>query len=416
MGRVLLLVLLVACAEQREPATCTTDCASNGVHPRDWIANHGADLARRGWDFALCQGCHGADFAGKGTAPSCLTCHQKGPTACDTCHATPPATGAHATHVAQGVACSECHVVPATWDEPGHLLDAAGNPIGGAARVTFGALANRDVTPPRRTAPAAWDHDAGTCTNVYCHGGILGDAAATHAQPAWNGGAAQVACGGCHGAPPANHAQSECTVCHPGSGHGTARHIDGVIDVGNGTGTCTGCHGQGSSAAPPRGLHGETESTSLAVGAHTAHLLAGRLRGPIACSECHVVPTAVGDAGHLDTTLPAELVFGALATSDGAQPAWDRTSATCTTVYCHGGGAKLSTDAWADKLSAQSWTTTTGATVYCGACHGLPPVDGVHVPTQTLTDCATCHPGTVGPFGNILVANGKHINGAVDLD
>jgi len=394
--------------------TCA-DCATNGVHPADWMDHHGDDLARRGWDFALCQGCHGSDFAGRATAPSCLTCHREGPTACDTCHATPPATGAHTAHVAQGVACSECHVVPATWDEPGHLLDENGEPLGAPARVRFGALANRDVSPPRRVSPASWDHDSGTCANVYCHGGVLGDAAATHARPAWNGGPAQVECGGCHGAPPANHAQSECAVCHPGSGHRTARHIDGAIDVGSGSGTCTGCHGQGSSAAPPRGLHGETERSSLAVGAHTAHLVAGQLRAPIACSECHLVPTSVSDAGHLDSTLPAELVFGSLAVSNGAVPSWNRSAATCSDVYCHGGGTKLAIDTWPEKLAQQSWTANTGATVYCGACHGLPPGDGVHAPTQTLTDCASCHPSTVGPFGNILVANGKHINGVVDL-
>lgn len=415
MRRVVLLVSLIACAEEREPVTCT-DCSSQGVHPAGWIEGHGEDLARRGWDFALCQSCHGSDFAGKSTAPSCLTCHREGPTACDTCHATPPATGAHTAHVVQGIACSECHVVPVTWDAPGHILDESRQPIAGPAQVTFGALANRDVTPPRRTAPAAWDHDSGTCANVYCHGGVLGDLAATHARPAWTGGPAEVACGGCHGAPPANHAQNECAVCHPGSGHGTARHNDGTIDVGlAGSSTCTGCHGEGVSPAPPRGLHGETEPMSVAVGAHTAHLVAGQLRGPIACTECHRVPAAIDDTGHLDTALPAELAFGALASSSGAVPAWNRVSATCSDVYCHGGGTKLGMDGWPEKLATQRWTAGTGETVYCGACHGLPPVDGVHAPTQTLTDCATCHPRTVGPFGNILVANGAHINGALDL-
>jgi hypothetical protein len=33
-----------------------------------------------------------------------------------------------------------------------------------------------------------------------------------------------------------------------------------------------------------------------------------------------------------------------------------------------------------------------------------------------LTSCATCHPGTVDAFGNILVVGGssEHINGVVD--
>jgi hypothetical protein len=33
-----------------------------------------------------------------------------------------------------------------------------------------------------------------------------------------------------------------------------------------------------------------------------------------------------------------------------------------------------------------------------------------------LTSCATCHPGTVDAFGNIIVTgtNSEHINGVVD--
>jgi predicted CxxxxCH...CXXCH cytochrome family protein len=414
-----LIALLVGCAEERELPVCTT-CPTDGVHPPGWLdpssdSFHGKDLERRGWSFALCQSCHGEDYAGKATAPSCLGCHPRGPTACDTCHAQPPATGAHVAHVAQGLTCSECHQVPATWDAPGHILDENRQPIPPPARVVLGPLANRDVTPPRRTAPASWDHDSGQCSNVYCHGGVLGDPAAAHPQPAWTGGAAQGACGACHGTPPANHALSECAICHPNSGAGTPRHIDGVIDVGDGSGTCTGCHGDAQSPAPPRGLHGELLQSDLAVGAHRAHLVAGRLRGPIACSECHVVPENVTDPGHIDSPLPAELTFGTLARNDGAVPVWDRSTATCSHVYCHGGGTHLGSEPSTGKLAAQTWTANSASTIYCGACHGLPPSDTYHAPTLKLTDCATCHPNTVGPFGNILVGNGKHINGMVDF-
>jgi len=66
-------------------------------------------------------------------------------------------------------------------------------------------------------------------------------------------------------------------------------------------------------------------------------------------------------------------------------------------------------------LYSQAWTANAASTVYCGACHGLPPTDASHAPTLTLIDCATCHPNTVGPFGNILLDKGKHINGVMDL-
>jgi predicted CxxxxCH...CXXCH cytochrome family protein len=96
-------------------------------------------------------------------------------------------------------------------------------------------------------------------------------------------------------------------------------------------------------------------------------------------------------------------------------PVWDRTAGTCRSVYCHGGGTHLTSEPSPGKLAMQSWTATTGQTIYCGACHGLPPSDAFHAPTLQVTDCATCHPNTVGPFGNILVGNGKHINGVVDF-
>jgi len=322
-------------------------------------------------------------------------------------------TGAHAEHaVEEGFACSECHVVPATWDAPGHILDANRKPIPPPATVTFGTLANRDVSPSRRTAPASWDHASGTCSNVYCHGGVLGDPAASNTHPVWSGGPEQATCGTCHGKPPANHAQSECATCHPTS---DAQHIDGVIDVGNGSGTCSSCHGDSQSPAPPRGLHGELLTTDLAVGAHRAHLSGGFFTQPIACSECHVVPAEVGSPGHIDSQPPAELVFGSIARADSASPTWDRTTGTCTNVYCHGGGAKLSTDTASTRTFSQSWTGTGAQNAYCGSCHGLPPIDGTHASTLTIFDCATCHPQTVTAFGGILVSNGKHINGVADF-
>jgi hypothetical protein len=107
------IALLAGCAEERERTTAP----STGVHPTGWIdpnsdAFHGKDIERRGWNFALCQSCHGDDFAGTSGAPSCLGCHAKGPTACDTCHGVPPMTGAHAAHAVLGLSCAECHAVP----------------------------------------------------------------------------------------------------------------------------------------------------------------------------------------------------------------------------------------------------------------------------------------------------------------
>jgi predicted CxxxxCH...CXXCH cytochrome family protein len=235
---------------------------------------HGAELRTRGWDFALCAGCHSddppaLDFAGGSADRSCLTCHDQpdGPTACSTCH--DQSTGAHPTHLVAGeldraVPCDGCHRVPARWDDPGHILaDGVVDPF--PAEVELGALANRDVEPPRRTAPASYDPATGSCSNVYCHGGILGDTAAAFPAPVWTSTDDQAACGACHGGPPANHASAStaCTVCHAATVAVdgtlvTAVHLDGVIDVGDRAGDCSACHGDATSPAPPRALDGAT--------------------------------------------------------------------------------------------------------------------------------------------------------------
>src|SRR5690242_14759688 len=62
--------------------------------------------------------------------------------------------------------------------------------------------------------------------------------------------------------------------------------IAGGIDLA----TCNRCHGGAVNAAPPRGLHGETETSDVAVGAHQSHLVNLATRAPLACDECHLVP------------------------------------------------------------------------------------------------------------------------------
>ncbi|HTL38950.1 MAG TPA: CxxxxCH/CxxCH domain-containing protein [Kofleriaceae bacterium] len=350
------IALLAGCAVEREPATCT-DCAAQGVHPAGFAdpRMHGKEVERRGWDLALCQSCHGQDYSGNASAPSCLSCHEKRPDACDTCHAEHPTTAAHGAHLAKDVSCSDCHAVPSSWE-------AHRRPSTREGLVTFGSLAKAGGAMP------AWD--GAKCTNVYCHGA---------AQPTWTGGPSQAACGSCHGTPPASHAQSTCATCH------TSKHIDGVVDVN------TSCNG---------GCHGDAQSAAPATGAHRAHLRGGFFSQPLACSECHGVPNLVGDAGHIDSAAPAELTFGTLATARGTSTSWD--GARCT-VYCHG-------------TSTPAWVGTGETDAYCGSCHGLPPTTAPHTQAMTLFDCASCHAQSVGPFGNVLVANGTHMNGVVDAN
>lgn len=349
---VAMLATATACAEDR--ARPDSSPATGNVHPlgiddKDSENFHGKELARRGYDFALCASCHGEDFAGGKAGVSCMTCHDDGPTACSTCHGDDgPSSGNHAVHrVDAMLACNECHRVPDRWDAPGHL---------GSVDVTFGPLASTG-------RPATFT--AGAC-GVYCHG---------DARPRWDAAPVK-SCDRCHGAPPPSHAQSDCATCHPPS----APHVDGTLQVGR-TAGCDGCHGAGGDAAPPADLAGNQFTTALGVGAHQAHLRApSGIRAPVACVECHAVPATTIAPGHLDSTLPAEVV---------PDLGWDRTAQTCTSAWCHGPARPM-------------WTQTGGA--FCGSCHGVPPATPSHAGANVST-CASCHPAGFA----------RHIDGVLDV-
>lgn len=192
-------------------------------------------------------------------------------------------------------------------------------------------------------------------------------------------------------------------------------------DAGLASDTCRTCHGSPQSPAPPRDLAGSFDTTAIGVGAHQAHLTGEHsLTSPIACSDCHLVPTSLHSPGHLDHPLPAQLTFSGLAVAEGAAPAWDHGAATCSATYCHGGGASLATDTSPGMTRAPVWTAGSSQ-VYCGSCHGIPPRNPTHSGlTIGLTDCYRCHAGTIDRAGNLLVGGppariSLHINGVVDV-
>jgi predicted CxxxxCH...CXXCH cytochrome family protein len=391
---------------------------------------HGQLLRDRRWDFALCQSCHGADFTGGKAGVSCTSCHSEpaGPQSCTTCHGQPPDQGAHLAHVGgvglgKKLACSECHTTPAHWDDPGHLfLTDAAKTQKTRATVLFGALASKAPASP------SWDPTSARCSATWCHGGGFTDAKATNPNPVWTGGAGQASCGTCHGLPPANHGSnsSSCSTCHAavaGPGVSLANpslHIDGVVQVGDGSGTCSACHGTPGNPAPPRDVAGNTDPSFITVGAHQAHLNAShQISGRIQCSACHVVPQTALSPGHIDHDGPATVTFSGLALADSAQPRWDRATASCSATYCHGGGAQMAADTTPKKTPV--WTAGTSQ-ASCGSCHGLPPTSGAHAGLRLgLTDCFKCHADTIDSQGNIIVTGAPgaetstHLNGVVDV-
>jgi predicted CxxxxCH...CXXCH cytochrome family protein len=115
----------------------------------------------------------------------------------------------------------------------------------------------------------------------------------------------------------------------------------------------------------------------------------------IACPECHRVPSALEDLGHADTAAPAELVFGELARSHGAEPRYDEGSRRCADTYCHG-------------PASPAWNETTGDGLGCASCHGAPPP----APHPRSEQCAACHGDVVDERGRIIAPE-AHVDGRV---
>ena len=336
--------------------------------------------------------------------------------ACNTCHGSaagnaPPqdtlgntatttrGVGAHQSHLTpasqffKAIACTDCHVVPATVTALGHI----DTPL--PAEVKFSARAGTSPT---------WN--GAVCSNNYCHGATLtsggSGAGGTATTPLWNKvDGTQAQCTSCHGfPPPAPHpAQSDCGTCHadvqPGSNMTFAdatKHVDGTLDV-NTNQACNSCHG-GTNDAPPKDTTNGSATTLRGVGAHQAHVVTGSTwHVDVTCAECHKVPGAVNAVGHLDTPLPAELTFTGLATGSS----WN--GSTCTS-YCHG-----STLGAGGTATAPLWTKVDGTQAQCQSCHGAPPP----APHPNDVNCQNCHMDA-GPNLTIITPS-QHIDGTTQV-
>ncbi len=410
-------------------------------HPRGWATStdpdqfHGVALRAKFYRFGECQKCHGDDLRGGKSGVDCNSCHVKGPLECSTCHgdetsAAPPkdlsyvrlttslGVGAHRAHVTDGPAhkaygCAQCHQDVQNVEDEGHYR-RRGVFLTGPAEVILSSGPG---------GIASWDRTTATCTNSACHAPSPADTASTKRDPVWTR-TGEISCGSCHGAPPSSHAQgnTQCELCHgvsyAGGGVDFALHLNGTVDVRGGGLRCDACHA-GPDSPTFVDLQGRgTDAGVRTVGAHDAHLHASRLRGPLTCNECHLVPENVSSPGHLDSAGPAEVTFdGGIGSSFGAVAVYDASNATCAN-YCHGGGDFGHPDTAPGLLRLPSWTGGS-AQAACGTCHGLPPQDGTagHLAAVSLA-CAACHSGTVGADGGLLFSTGpdggltsKHLDG-----
>lgn len=282
-------VSCVACHQTKEAS----------LHGRGWTDPsspnfHGNTIRSAGWDMRPCQTCHGAIYDGGKVGVSCRECHTDGagPENCATCHGgganpAPPrdlsknsattarGVGAHQIHLLGSsiygfIACGECHVVPGSAYQSGHLDSSPG------AELTFGTLSRFPTRNGTLIPNPAYDNGALRCNNTFCHGNFAARRAdadssnrfaytdssagavmtgANHA-PLWTGGAAEATCKTCHrsiflappsppdtSAVPTGHvgplALTTCgnSGCHPGVVNASGqiadrtKHIDGRINV-----------------------------------------------------------------------------------------------------------------------------------------------------------------------------------------
>jgi predicted CxxxxCH...CXXCH cytochrome family protein len=169
---------------------------------------------------------------------------------------------------------------------------------------------------------------------------------------------------------------------------------------------CSGCHGENGDPTPPRAVNGATSRSDVGVGAHQAHMRGSSLAGPVACSECHVLPAVADGTEHPDPLgKPARVLFGPLAAQAPASPVWDRNARTCAGTYCHGATLRA-----AATRPAPSWIRADSGPLPCDACHGFPPP-----PTHPEgLDCERCH-GAVVAAGGVILDPSLHVNGIVDF-
>jgi predicted CxxxxCH...CXXCH cytochrome family protein len=390
------------CHGNPPPAPHPANSNCNLCHPETVAADGKIDVeAGKHIDGELqvnsgsCNSCHGSD---QNNAPPLSTSGSSS--------TSDVAVGAHQSHLHDGpfrqaINCDECHLVPKSAGDPGHI----DNP---PAEVTFGQLATAGSSSP------SWNRDNATCSAVYCHGATL--AGGSIAEPEWTKvDGSQAACGSCHGLPPPSPhpAFSDCNRCHPDSvlpGGGinlaAGKHIDGQVEVA--TFSCHDCHGDSDSPAPPPDTSGNTDTTAPGVGAHRQHLADSDWHASVSCDQCHVVPTKLADAGHVDSALPAELTWGPLATKDGAQPGYDESDHSCSGTYCHG-----TTLLGTGTNRIPTWTSVGTGEAACGSCHGLPPQSG----HPQVSDCSNCHPCVANSDQTIRTQGAYlHINGKVNFE
>jgi predicted CxxxxCH...CXXCH cytochrome family protein len=263
--------------------------------------------------------------------------------------------------------------------------------------VLTGCADLQEQLPPATTAGA----------NVHPDGWNVPAASTFHGKHIRANGWEMTSCQQCHGALNSTNGGTSgvsCATCHSQPA---------------GPNDCTTCHG-GVNAAPPRDLDGTTTVTSPGVGAHQFHLASMTTGKLVQCAECHTVPAATADSGHIDASLPAEVPMnGAIVRTARSgvtpSPAYSFTNNTCGGTYCHGSFKN------GNLTNAPTWNAPAGTGAACGTCHGntaggttaqkaLPKTAANGGTHPNYTQCSMCHDQVVNASTN-FVDRTKHLDG-----
>ncbi|MCU0452929.1 MAG: CxxxxCH/CxxCH domain-containing protein [Bacteroidetes bacterium] len=269
--------------------------------------------------------------------------------------------------------------------------------------VLTGCADLQEQLPPATTAGA----------NVHPDGWNVPAASTFHGKHIRANGWEMTSCQQCHGALNSTNGGTSgvsCATCHSQPA---------------GPNDCTTCHG-GVNAAPPRDLDGTTTVTSPGVGAHQFHLASMTTGKLVQCAECHTVPAATADSGHIDASLPAEVPMnGAIVRTARSgvtpSPAYSFTNNTCGGTYCHCHGSFKN----GNLTNAPTWNAPAGTGAACGTCHGntaasttpqkaLPKTAAGGGTHPNYTQCVWCHDQTVNASASIVDAS-KHVDGTIQI-
>ena len=343
-------------------------------------------------------------------------------TACNSCHAYPPATASHTKHlasVANGstITCSVCHPNYGTSNFS-HATSAGKHKIVVNTINQYTGGTTISWLPSQTSA-------YGSCQNVGCHSNGRG----TYVNPVW--GSTSTGCGFCHPNLGGKHSvhiklaqlsvavygstvnnsvgttyDFGCGSCHPVN---IANHINGSVDI-----TLNSTHG------------GTLKSKNNTAADNTGYTQNLGVSVTCAAAYCHsngmATPTFYGDQADWYQTPAGDKCALCHGNSPNTGSRIGSTAHSAHVVGIHyddifnGVSKKLPISGGAS-INAAHGRNNRSTTINCNICHAATVTSAAN---DNNTYCSGCHAGATPPGGNknsgsLIADTSKHVNGTVDV-